>query len=186
MEGYAVSTALHEIEIDSRLFEHLGKARIKKATTSEVVMVIPRTDGRVLLMIKRFYPQGLFRLPTGGMARGETPEAAFLREAREETGLPVEIDKYLGKIDYLFVYNGDRQSFTSYVFLAKPKDGNLAPEDEDEEITEFREVFPEELERVAEELEGLEQIAPEWAGWGRFRAVAHRFVAEKLVQPCGD
>lgn len=149
-------------------------------------MVIPRTDGRVLLMTKRFYPPGLFRLPTGGMARGETAEAAFVREAREETGLTVEIDKYLGKIDYLLVYDDYRQSFTSHVFLAKPTDGDIAPEDDDEEITEFREVFPEELEQVAEDLEALKQTATEWAGWGRFRAVAHRFVAGKLAQPCGD
>ena len=169
----------YEIEIDSSMFDHLGKARINKGRASEVVMVIPRPGGRILVNTKRFYPAGVFRLLTGGIKLGEDPEKAFLREVKEETGLSAEVDRYLGRIDYDFIYGDERQNFASHVFLAKPTTGEFKPEDDKEEITEFRGVTLMELEEIACKLESLGEIAPEWASWGKFRAIAHRFVLEK-------
>ena len=145
-------------------------------------MVIPRSSGRVLLMTKRFYPTGIFRLPTGGMQQGESPETTFRREIKEETGLDLEIDRYLGKIDYILIYQDERLNFTSHVFLTKPSDSEISPEDDSEEIIEFQEVSISGLISTAKALESLEQTAPEWAGWGRFRAAVHRFVNAKILE----
>ena len=60
-----------------------------------VVGVIFAADGRVLVLrhvFRRRYPWGL---PAGFLHAGESPEAAMVREAREETGLTVTVERIL-------------------------------------------------------------------------------------------
>src|SRR6266487_1360095 len=66
----------------------------------EVCMVIRRKNGKLLTAIKTFYPPGAFRLLTGGIAHGESIEAALLREVDEETGLDVIARRFLAVIEY--------------------------------------------------------------------------------------
>ena len=66
----------------------------------EVCMVIRRPDGVLLTAIKTFYPSGAYRLLTGGVKHGEPIEAALLREIEEETGLEVEVRRFLAVIEY--------------------------------------------------------------------------------------
>ncbi len=79
-------------------------------------------DKKVLL-VKRKYPafKGRWALPGGFVDYGETVEKAVVREAREETGLNVEIEELLG------VYsepNRDPRGHTvSVVFLCAVKNG---------------------------------------------------------------
>jgi 8-oxo-dGTP diphosphatase len=58
-----------------------------------VVFVIER-DGHVLLLRRspaKDHAPGEWETGSGGVESGETPEAAVVREAREETGLEVEV-----------------------------------------------------------------------------------------------
>lgn len=58
--------------------------------------VIIQNDGRDILLVKR-KDIPLWDLPGGGIAEGETPEAAAVREAFEETGYNVTIIKKAGE-----------------------------------------------------------------------------------------
>lgn len=60
-------------------------ARLSRGKTLGVRVVVADAEGRVLLVRHTYLPD--WWLPGGGVDRGETPEAAAVRELREETGL---------------------------------------------------------------------------------------------------
>ncbi len=60
----------------------------------DVSLWIPR-DGGVVVIRKHVYPTWLFRLPSGAVHDGESMEDGVKREAKEETGLDVEVEAYL-------------------------------------------------------------------------------------------
>jgi ADP-ribose pyrophosphatase YjhB (NUDIX family) len=76
--------------------------------------------GRVLLVRQK--DSGRWSTPGGLIEPGETPEAAAVREAKEETGLEVRLDRLrcaLGGPDYRTVYsNGDELSYVAVVYDA--------------------------------------------------------------------
>jgi 8-oxo-dGTP pyrophosphatase MutT (NUDIX family) len=144
----------------------------------------------LLLHIKRYYPTGAFRLPTGGIQAGEPVMATLAREIEEETGLvvgaradQVRVERCLGVIDYELVHAEPAQSarFATYIFLVHMPDGAvLVPQDADEEITGWVWRRPDELAAAAEYLARIGEQHAVWGDWGRFRAVSHRHVAAHL------
>ena len=151
---------------------------------SEVCMVIRRRSGRLLTMIKTFYPRGAHRLLTGGIEAGEPILTAALRETREETSLDVEVRRLLCHIAYRRDDDGGVPVFHTFAFLLDEVGGTLETQDEHEQVEEFREIDPSELRPVADRLAAITgETAKEpgdWPAWGRFRAVAHRAVADAL------
>ncbi len=143
----------------------------------EVLLVIRRASGRLLLQTKAFYPPETYRLPTGSIQPGEALLDALRREMLEETGLEARIERFLGVLCYRFRRAGQPLVRATFAFLLDGGAGPLRPRDESERITGFREAPVGELGAVADDLEGL---GGEWAVWGRFRALAHRLVAECL------
>ncbi|GAC1695933.1 MAG: NUDIX hydrolase [Candidatus Limnocylindrales bacterium] len=150
---------------------------------AEVCMVVRRPSGTLLLSTKAFYPPGAHRLPTGGMHAGEPILAAVLRETHEETGLTVELRRFLAAITY--VNGGDGSpAFHTFAFLLDERGGTLGPLDQAEQISEYVEITPDGLAAVADRLAALpDDGAPggTWGAWGRFRSVVHRLVAEALA-----
>ncbi len=54
-------------------------------------------DGHVLLVLMSYGPaKGFWTLPGGFVDRGETPEAAVVREVREETGVEAAVEALVG------------------------------------------------------------------------------------------
>jgi 8-oxo-dGTP pyrophosphatase MutT (NUDIX family) len=94
-------------------------------------------DDRVVVIRKPMYPPGAYRAPSGGVAPGETFERGALREAHEETGLIVSLEKYILRARVCFS-NGDRSiDWTSHVFTSSSAGGELDPIDT-HEIAEAR------------------------------------------------
>jgi 8-oxo-dGTP pyrophosphatase MutT (NUDIX family) len=152
----------------------------------EVLMVVRRPNGRVLVAIKTFYPRGAYRLPTGGIHHGETILDALLRETREETGLETVVRRFLATISYRGRSTPTAAPlFHTFAFLLDELSGTLGALDTSERIEAWREMSPAELRDQAAVLEristeGAAGIGGSWADWGRFRAVAHRAVADAL------
>jgi len=166
----------YTLEIGERTFADWREVMCNNRR-GEVGLFILRPSGNVILHAKEFYPEGTYRVPTGGIERGEDVVTAVHREAREETGLTVAIERCLGVLEYEFRYRGETLPFVSYVFLLRENGGQLCPQDEGERITSFQEVPPTELEVVARNLRAIEA---DWYDWGHYRAIAHSFVAEVL------
>lgn len=159
----------------------------------EVCMVIRRPNGKLLLSIKNFYPRGAYRLPTGGIHHGERVLDALVREAHEETGLELQVRRFLARIAYL--PNAARTSsskdaeplFHTFAFLLDERGGTLGALDLSERIESWREIEPRELSAVADDLahlrtDGSESIGGDWRAWGEFRAVVHRVVHDALAR----
>ncbi|MBI5119276.1 NUDIX hydrolase [Candidatus Poribacteria bacterium] len=94
---------------------------------------------------KHMHPAGVFRAPSGGLRPGEDFEEGTLREAYEETGLQVQLDRYILRAHVTFVYGEREIQWTSHVFTAKYLSGEMMPIDT-KEIAEVRQVSIEELQ----------------------------------------
>lgn len=174
---------------------------MKPDRIGEACMVIRRPNGRLLTASKTFYPAGIYRLLTGGIMPDEPIEAALIRETREETGLEVQIRRFLAVIEYLMPQHSQpdgsvtasdhpahrtaRRVFYTFAFLLDELGGTLAPLDNTERIADFREIFPAELPTLATTLEQVQddydtEIRGRWRDWGMFRAIVHRVVYAAL------
>ena len=148
-----------------------------KGRRGEVVMVVPNKQGQIWLHTKSFYPEGVFRLMTGGLEAAEKPQKAMQREVEEETGFKTKIDRCLAVITYTLNDNEVTLPFVSYVFLTSPASGLPHPKDPKEAITEFQSVAPADLPEVTRQLRSLSGV---FADWGVFRAIAHETAWRQL------
>ncbi len=165
------------VTLDGALFDPLTKPD----RYGEVCMVVQRRNGCLLTAIKTFYPAGCYRLLTGGVAHGESIEAALWREVEEETGLLVAVRQFLAVIEY------QPAPFATFAFLLDELGGELAVRDPEERIGSFREITVADLPALAAILDAAPDaedvdIGGNWRAWGRFRAVVHRVVHEILTE----
>jgi 8-oxo-dGTP pyrophosphatase MutT (NUDIX family) len=94
-------------------------------------------DERLALIRKPTFPPDVWRPPGGGVKPGEDFVEAVKREALEETGLEVELERYLVEARARFPYELGALDWRTHVFLAHTKDEAIAPRDT-EEIAEAR------------------------------------------------
>lgn len=105
------------------------------------ITLIPTSDGGLVLIKRKVPPRvGMFALPGGFVEPKEMPDVAAKREAKEETGLDIEIDRLLwmtmppGVNEILFFY------------LAKPtSEKPVAGDDATEAIAFTRDAIPAEI-----------------------------------------
>ena len=110
---------------------------LRNARATSAGGVIHRSSGDLIevVLVHRRKP-GLWALPKGTPDSGETLEETALREAREESGLQVEIEEPLRAISYVFVRRNVRFHKTVHFFLMRPVGGAL--EEHDAEFDEVR------------------------------------------------
>ena len=94
-------------------------------------------DDRLALIRKHLFPPDVWRPPGGGVRPGEDFVEAVQREALEETGLQVELERYLVEARARFFYRPAELDWRTHIFLATTVDEEIAPVDT-EEIAEAR------------------------------------------------
>ena len=156
-----------------------------KNRRGEILFVLRRTGGEILLHTKHKYPPDLYRIPGGGIDWGEPVPDSLRREVREETKFEVKKERFLGIIQYRFhVLDQDQHEpdvyFVSYVFEVPDVVGEPVTEDESEGISGFRWIEVDQLENVATALRALPDDQAGSGDWGRFRAIGHDFVRTQL------
>ncbi len=121
-----------------------------------VEIVIKNTEG-VLLTLRRIHPlPGIWHLPGGTVYFKEPLEYAVKRIAKEELGLDVSVEKFLGYIEYIHQEKGGGFDHpVGIAFLCQPISQEVRLNDDASEAKYFRD-FPEDV--VMEQKEFLEKL----------------------------
>lgn len=123
---------------------------------------------------KHMFPPGAFRAPSGAANPGESLEDGALREAYEETGLRIRLDRFILYIDALFSCGPVEEKWRSMVLTAFREEGELGHLDT-EEIRETRWV-------TLEELQGpiRERLLETGMGLFAYRVALHDAAVEEI------
>ena len=112
--------------------------------------------GRVLLCHRRDFD--FWNLPGGGVANGELPTEAVIREVREETGLDVAVVRLVG------VYGKADKDELVFAFICRILGGHLTITDEASECQYFKiehipiNTSPKQVERIHDAVKSSGQL----------------------------
>jgi len=120
---------LRETRFEMGESEFDGLKRSQKHGRSHDITLFIRKGDEFIVNAKHFYPENLYRPPSGGLEPGEDFVEGALREAKEETGCDVRLDKYILRINVEFYNNSESVLWTSHIFLAEYLSGKLFPID---------------------------------------------------------
>lgn len=153
------------------------KSMVHRDRRGEVVFCVIRPDGKLITTTCKEYPEGIYRIPTGGIGHNEDILNAVYREVREELGLDVQIRSFAGVIRIRFEYKDESIMFYSYIFILNETGGRLLEDASDDEISGVKEADLDELERI---VEALGSISGKWHDWGSFRYITSNAVLRYL------
>jgi ADP-ribose pyrophosphatase YjhB (NUDIX family) len=85
--------------------------------------------GRLALIRKPHFAPGVWRPPGGGVHRGEEFQAGAAREAREELGVRITLERYLVHTSAVFTCAGEEIRWQTHVLSASTDDPELVPLD---------------------------------------------------------
>ena len=145
--------------------------------THDVTLFILDPARRLALIRKPQFAAGVWRPPGGGIQPGEEFVSGAVREALEETGLHVELRRYLVASRALFRNSGRELAWRTHVFLAETGDDVLAAGDTGE-IEAARWGTPEELAGPLR----VRLLATGRAFW-RYRVALHDAALAALGRP---
>jgi len=102
----------------------LVSGSLRKQRTHDVTLFIMH-EGRVAVIRKPQFAAGLYRAPSGGVEPGESFEDGARREAMEETGLAVCLERYLVRVEATFAPPDGWPIDDLPAGLFEPYDGNI-------------------------------------------------------------
>lgn len=104
---------------------------MKGGRAHDITLYIKKDDGFIFIA-KPFYPPGLYRAPSGGVRPGESFVDGAVREAMEETGVSIELEKYILRINVRFQSPDNSLNWVSHIFTARHTGGEIDPVDRTE------------------------------------------------------
>jgi ADP-ribose pyrophosphatase YjhB (NUDIX family) len=140
----------------------------------DVTLFILDPSQRLALIRKPHFALDVWRPPGGGIHPGEDPTEGAVREALEETGLRVELRRYLVLARAVFRNGGRDLPWETHVLLAETSDTELAPDDP-REIAGARWGTLDELAGPLREI----LLATDRAFW-RYRVALHDAALQQL------
>ncbi len=93
------------------------------------VTVFVLRGGELALIRKHRFPPGVWRPPGGGVKPGEPFADAVRREAFEETGADVRLERYLVAAEATFTHDGAQLAWSTHVVSARTETETLRPVD---------------------------------------------------------
>jgi ADP-ribose pyrophosphatase YjhB (NUDIX family) len=123
-----------ESEVSAEEFELAGGSPERR---HDVTFFVFDRTGRLALIRKPQYAPGLWRPPGGGVRPGEEFEAGVRREALEELGAEIELERFLVSSEARFRSGGGVIDWRTHVFSALTGAERLDPFDR-REIAEAR------------------------------------------------
>lgn len=126
------------------------KESMTDGRNSDTTLFIFKGD-QVIVIAKPWYPEGLYRAPSGGIKPDEDMELSAKREAYEETGVEIELVRYILRIYVTFTCGEISEKWTSHVFTARYVSGDPHPIDT-REIKKVALLSLEELSALKEKL----------------------------------
>ena len=117
-------------------------------------VVVRRLQGRWCLAAIRpgGKPEGVWALPKGQIAAGDSAADTALREVAEETGVEASLEGKLGDIRYVYTWNGERVFKVVSFFLVRYRRGRLGdiPPEFAHEVEDVKWLpFPEAIDLLA-------------------------------------
>lgn len=143
----------------------------------DVTLFVLDPAGRLALIRKPQFAPGIWRPPGGGVHPGEEFAAAAAREALEETGLRVELRRYLVATRAVFRNAGRKLEWQTHVLLAETDDEELAPRDS----LEIEAARWGTLDELAGPLR--ERLLSTGRAFWRYRVALHDAALEQLEHP---
>ncbi len=112
---------------------HLVRRSTQQGRYHDVTLFILHQDKYVVIEKHMYAKTGILRAPSGGASPGESLESAAIREGKEETGLDIELERWVLESHVTFTCEGHSAiDWVSYVFLAQSIGGKLGTQDPNE------------------------------------------------------
>jgi ADP-ribose pyrophosphatase YjhB (NUDIX family) len=130
---------------------------------------------RLALIQKPQYAPGIWRPPGGGVRAGEDVVAGIAREALEELGVEIEVERYLVASEAVFRFAGETIEWRTHVVSARTDAEGLAPRD----MTEIAAARWGTLDELAGPLR--ERLLATGGALWRYRVALHDAAADALA-----
>jgi 8-oxo-dGTP pyrophosphatase MutT (NUDIX family) len=131
-----------------------------KGRHHDITCFIPKAGGYVAIQKHDYANTGIYRAPSGGAKQGESLVDAAKREMLEETGLEIELERFVLDMFLEVRCSEGIIPWRSLVFLAKDVGGVLAPID-------TREIYDVIITSRNDMLGTISQLMKD-SGWGGF------------------